>query len=157
MQGAVNDGQLISEITSIRYKYQSTGKLKVESKDEMKRRGQRSPDVADSFVLTFAHEGATAMGQLSRLEQRRHDKAADRVDCVTDNVVQFPNRDGGELHPRAGRRRDHDDHHIPATQINGLVVSIADIKMELAVYACPAPPHTQRWRMAGPLKTLRLL
>lgn len=61
-----NDETLISEITSIRYKYQSTGKLKVESKDEMKRRGQRSPDVADAFVLSFAHEGATAMGQISR-------------------------------------------------------------------------------------------
>jgi hypothetical protein len=61
-----NDETLISEITSIRYKYQSTGKLKVESKDEMKRRGQRSPDVADSFVLTFAYEGATAMGHMSR-------------------------------------------------------------------------------------------
>jgi hypothetical protein len=61
-----NDETLISEITSIRYKYQSTGKLKVESKDEMKRRGQRSPDVADAFVLSFAHEGATAMGQMSR-------------------------------------------------------------------------------------------
>ena len=32
----------------------------------MKRRGQRSPDVADSFVLTFAGAGAIAAGQQSR-------------------------------------------------------------------------------------------
>ena len=57
-----DDDTLIQEITGIRYKYLSTGKLKVESKDEMKRRGQRSPDVADAFVLTFAQQGASAMG-----------------------------------------------------------------------------------------------
>jgi hypothetical protein len=56
------DDTLISEITGIRYKYLSTGKLKVESKDEMKKRGQRSPDVADAFVLTFAGQGAVAGG-----------------------------------------------------------------------------------------------
>ena len=56
------DDTLIAEITGVRYKYLSTGKLKVESKDEMKRRGQRSPDVADAFVLTFAGQGAVAGG-----------------------------------------------------------------------------------------------
>jgi len=57
-----NDAALIQEITGIRYKYLSNGKLKVESKDEMKRRGQRSPDVADAFVLSFAESGAIAGG-----------------------------------------------------------------------------------------------
>jgi len=56
------DDTLISELAGIRYKYLSTGKLKVESKDEMKKRGQRSPDVADAFVLTFAGQGAVAGG-----------------------------------------------------------------------------------------------
>jgi len=40
----------------------SSGKLKVESRDEMEKRGQRSPDVADAFVLTFAESGAIAGG-----------------------------------------------------------------------------------------------
>ena len=61
-----NDDVLISELTNIRYKYLSTGKLKIEGKDELKRRGSRSPDVADAFVLTFAAEGAIAGGQTSR-------------------------------------------------------------------------------------------
>jgi len=65
-----NDESLISEVTSVRYKYQSTGKLKIESKDEMKRRGQRSPDVADAFILTFAQEGAAALGHSSRWNTR---------------------------------------------------------------------------------------
>ena len=57
-----NDTALISELTGIRYKYLSNGKLKIESKDEMKRRGQRSPDIADAFVLSFAEQGAVAGG-----------------------------------------------------------------------------------------------
>ena len=65
------DDALIQEITGIRYKYLSTGKLKIESKDEMKRRGQRSPDVADSFVLTFADQGALASGAMSRWNSRK--------------------------------------------------------------------------------------
>jgi hypothetical protein len=56
------DQTLIQELTAIRYAYLSSGKLKIESKDEMKRRGQRSPDVADAFVLTFAESGAIAGG-----------------------------------------------------------------------------------------------
>ena len=47
-----------------------TGKLKIESKDEMKRRGQRSPDAADAFVLTMAGEAATAAGHHSRWNSR---------------------------------------------------------------------------------------
>ena len=57
-----DDQTLISELTAIRYKYLSNGKLKIESKDEMKRRGQRSPDLADAFVLSFAEQGALAGG-----------------------------------------------------------------------------------------------
>ncbi len=56
------DDTLIAELTGIRYKYLSSGKLKIEGKDEMKKRGQRSPDTADAFVLTFAGQGAVAGG-----------------------------------------------------------------------------------------------
>lgn len=66
-----DDDTLIQEITAIRYKYLSTGKLKVESKDEMKRRGQRSPDVADAFVLSFAEQGAVASGYSRSYTSRR--------------------------------------------------------------------------------------
>jgi hypothetical protein len=65
-----NDDVLISELTNIRYKYLSTGKLKIESKDELKRRGQRSPDVADAFILTFAGDGAIASGSVSKWSTR---------------------------------------------------------------------------------------
>ena len=50
----VNDAKLIAELTALQYTFTSAGKLKVESKDDAKKRGLRSPDLADAFVLTFA-------------------------------------------------------------------------------------------------------
>jgi phage terminase large subunit len=48
------DQELIAELTAPLYTFSSTGKIVVESKDEMKKRGLRSPDLADAFLLTFA-------------------------------------------------------------------------------------------------------
>jgi hypothetical protein len=47
--------RLINELSSVRKSFGSNGKIKIESKDAMKKRGLRSPDVADAFNLTFAH------------------------------------------------------------------------------------------------------
>jgi hypothetical protein len=48
------DDALIAELTSPTYSFTSTGKMVVESKADMKKRGMRSPDLADAFLLTFA-------------------------------------------------------------------------------------------------------
>lgn len=56
------DDQLIAELTSIRYSFVSSGKMKAESKDEMRKRGLPSPDLADAVCLTLASEAATAIG-----------------------------------------------------------------------------------------------
>ena len=51
------DEALIAELTAPIYTFSSTGKMVVESKADMKKRGLRSPDLADAFLLTFAgHE-----------------------------------------------------------------------------------------------------
>lgn len=56
------DERLINELAVVRYGFQAgSQKTKVESKDEMKRRGIGSPDVADAFVLTFASEAGVAL------------------------------------------------------------------------------------------------
>jgi phage terminase large subunit len=52
--------ELISDLSKPRFKFTSNGKLKVESKDEMKRRGLNSPDLADSFCLTFGSTASVA-------------------------------------------------------------------------------------------------
>lgn len=54
------DAALVQELAAPRFAFTSTGKIKIESKDEMRRRGIRSPDLADSFVLTFASTAISA-------------------------------------------------------------------------------------------------
>jgi len=56
---------LRQELVSPRYTFLSNGKLKVEGKGEMKKRGMRSPDFADSLCLTFAGNGAMVGGRMS--------------------------------------------------------------------------------------------
>ena len=54
--------QLIAELSTIRYSFMSSGKMKAESKDEMRKRGLPSPDFADAVCLTLASDAATALG-----------------------------------------------------------------------------------------------
>ena len=49
-----DDDALIGELTTAKYSVLSNGKIKVEGKDEMKRRGVQSPNRADAWLLTFA-------------------------------------------------------------------------------------------------------
>jgi phage terminase large subunit len=53
--------KLIAELSSIRYSFTSSGKMKAESKDEMRKRGLTSPDLADALCLTMASDAATAL------------------------------------------------------------------------------------------------
>lgn len=46
---------MISDLTSPEYFYNGKGKMQLESKDSMKKRGLSSPDRADSLALTFAY------------------------------------------------------------------------------------------------------
>jgi hypothetical protein len=52
------DSRLIDELATVKYNFTSNGKIKVESKDDLKKRtrDKSSPDLADSFLLTFAGE-----------------------------------------------------------------------------------------------------
>jgi len=54
------DDELASQLGSIRYTYDSKGRIKIESKDDMKKRGMPSPDRADALMLAYAGEIATA-------------------------------------------------------------------------------------------------
>jgi hypothetical protein len=54
------DDKLVEELCAPTFSFLSSGKMKMESKDEMKRRGLKSPDLADAFVLTFASQAARA-------------------------------------------------------------------------------------------------
>jgi len=57
--------QLIEELAAVEQKIMSSGKVDIESKDQMKRRGIKSPNLADAFILTFAEAGAIGSGSFS--------------------------------------------------------------------------------------------
>jgi hypothetical protein len=57
----MQDDKLIEELIAPRFKFTSNGKIKVEAKDEFKKRlGGRSCDLADAFCLTVAQQAFTA-------------------------------------------------------------------------------------------------
>ena len=58
-----DDRTLRHELVAPRYTFTSTGKIVVESKDSMRKRGMRSPDLADSLCLTFASTSALVGGR----------------------------------------------------------------------------------------------
>jgi len=54
-----NDAKLAAQLGSVRYKYDSRGRLLIEKKEDAKKRGVKSPDRADATMLAYAppHEG----------------------------------------------------------------------------------------------------
>lgn len=48
-----SDSILINQLASIRYGYTSKGQIRIESKDDMKKRGQKSPDRADALAICY--------------------------------------------------------------------------------------------------------
>lgn len=45
---------LLGDLTSLGYKFDSSARLQIESKDDLRARGMNSPDTADALALTFA-------------------------------------------------------------------------------------------------------
>jgi hypothetical protein len=50
----INDEDLVGQLSTRKYTLTSKGKIKLESKKDMKKRGLSSPDRADAVVLAFA-------------------------------------------------------------------------------------------------------
>ena len=63
MCSLAGDTQLAAELGWPRYGYTSSGKLKIETKDETRKRqtSGKSPDLADAFILTFAATAVSAL------------------------------------------------------------------------------------------------
>lgn len=74
----VLSGALKSDLLSIRYKRTMSGKIQIESKKELKKRGVKSPDDADALSLTFGRELQTNF--LPALESNRIRKLAEDYD-----------------------------------------------------------------------------
>ena len=71
--GIPNDPELVSQLASITYAYNSRGQLRIESKQQIRDSGRQSPDKADALALAFhtTHEPELRMwiGTKERTEQ----------------------------------------------------------------------------------------
>lgn len=75
--GAIpNDQELIAQLSCVEYKYDANDRIQLARKDEIKKDGMPSPDIADALALTFAYPVAK--------EYRKSTLQADRlIDRVT--------------------------------------------------------------------------
>lgn len=80
------------ELSWIRYKVDSRGRIQIESKDRMRKRGFPSPNIADAFVSTFARKNVINISK----EQRREEK---------DILKQFDAYKNGKVNSRVLRDR----------------------------------------------------
>ena len=71
-----NDAKLIAELMAPKYQMTSSGKILVESKSDLKKRGYRSPDLADALMLTFAGGDFTLSTHVGREAQSDYDEFA---------------------------------------------------------------------------------
>ena len=73
MKNALQDGRfsipdddaLHADLTSCGYRYDSSGRLVLESKQDMKKRGMPSPDSADAMALCFSGPEGSAIPRSS--------------------------------------------------------------------------------------------
>jgi phage terminase large subunit len=71
--------EFIEELVAVEQIILSSGKVDVESKKQMKKRGLKSPNLADAFVMTFAMEGAVGTGSFSSSGWGKVDTSAYRA------------------------------------------------------------------------------
>jgi hypothetical protein len=62
---------LMADLTSPGYKYDSAGRLILESKDDMKKRGMPSPDEADAVALCFAEPAGSPIPKSAAINFNR--------------------------------------------------------------------------------------
>ncbi len=63
-----DDNALHADLCGIKYKFDSNSRLQMESKDDMKKRGIRSPDTAEALAQTFAYPESALMANKTNAE-----------------------------------------------------------------------------------------
>ncbi len=83
--GAIEDNEeIITDLTTPEYNHHPNGKMYLESKIQMKKRGCRSPDLGDGLALTFAYEILNP-----DLVDGYADAYGQNAECETDYEVQY--------------------------------------------------------------------
>ncbi|MCP3663428.1 MAG: hypothetical protein GY696_13205, partial [Gammaproteobacteria bacterium] len=65
-----DDDALHADLTGPSYDYDSTSRIKLESKEAMRKRGVRSPDLGDGLALTFA-EPVSMKSATTKIDRRK--------------------------------------------------------------------------------------
>ena len=77
--GAISeDGELFMQLTNLQYGFNAQNAIQLEKKEDMKKRGLSSPDIADALAITFAqyvapHANAGGEGRHKPLVQSEYD------------------------------------------------------------------------------------
>jgi len=69
---------LITQLITPMMKYTSTGKVMVETKDDLKRRGVMSPDIADALILAFSTDVLSVEPHLEYNEYEKQDEITNK-------------------------------------------------------------------------------
>jgi hypothetical protein len=64
-----NDSELISELSQPKYLFAENGKIQIESKKDMKKRGIPSPNKADALMLSFSPQTGDSLAILDYMKQ----------------------------------------------------------------------------------------
>lgn len=99
------DDQLMSDLTGLEYGFDGQERILLEKKQDMKRRGLASPDIADAFALTFAQPVAAGPSRDEILwDEYRARQRTERQDF--DPITRMHNdvKAGRQYDPMAGRR-----------------------------------------------------
>jgi len=75
------DQELYSQLTNLQYAYNVRNEIQLERKEDMKKRGLSSPDIADALAITFAqyvapHQNAGREGPRKSLVESEYDPFA---------------------------------------------------------------------------------
>jgi hypothetical protein len=79
----LDDNQLITDLSGVRYSYDVHDRLQLEKKVDMKKRGLSSPDAADALALTFAMPTAAMMDYYDLYNDRYNNSSQDDIDDDT--------------------------------------------------------------------------
>ena len=86
-----DDDETIAELTTPTYGFTSNGRLQVERKDELRKRGVKSPNRADAWLLTFHEGGLPAMRNASINYPKLH---AGRDATRSGSAIRYPGMRG---------------------------------------------------------------
>ena len=94
----LTDERTIAQLAGIRYSHNPRGQVVIESKDDARKRGVKSPDRAEAVMLAFAESRSSEFGFIEYLKQEhaRMQKAGSASSlacpkCESPAVARIPN------------------------------------------------------------------